>query len=75
MTIWTRDELVAQLAEWKKALLLCASGKSYGIAGRTLTRSDVADIRKTLSYLERKLNKIDGAPVGPVFVQGVTRRG
>ena len=75
MTIWTRDELTAQLREWKAALLICASGKSYGIAGRTLTRSDVADIRKTLSYLERELNKIDDAPVGPVFVQGVTRRG
>jgi len=75
MTIWTRDELITQIQAWKNALLACSTGKSYGIAGRTLTRSDVSEIRSTLTYLERELNKVDGASVGPVFVQGVTRRG
>lgn len=75
MTIWTHDELTAQLREWKNALLACATGKSYSIGSRTLTRRDSDEIRKMLTYLERELAKLEGNPVSPVFVQGVTRRG
>ena len=50
--LWTKQELSEQIAEWKKALKACASGKSYSIDNRTLTRQDVSVIMDTLDKLQ-----------------------
>lgn len=71
MTIWTREELTRLLAEWKKALSAAATGKSYTIAdggtSRTLTRYDLDEIRKMISWLEDELAQLEGRH-GPFFV-------
>lgn len=49
--IYTRKELSDAIAEWKAALTACSTGKSYTIDGRSLTRYDLAEIRKHLAWL------------------------
>ena len=69
MSIWTSEELNAQIATWKKALLTVSGGKAYTVAGRSLTLQDVGEIRETIQWLETELRKLDGV-CGPVFVTG-----
>jgi len=69
MSIWTSEELIAQLATWKNALLTVSGGKGYTVAERTLTLQDAAEIRTTIQWLEAELRKLDGSH-GPVFVSG-----
>jgi len=73
MSVWTSEELTAQLAAWKQALLTVSGGKGYTVAGRTLTLQDAGEIRGTIEWLEAELRKLDGAH-GPVFVGGRVAR-
>lgn len=73
MPLWTCDELHAALAEWKAAYRAASHGKSYTIAGRTLTRQDIGDIRDQLDYLQRQLNSLTRG-AGPVRVRAVRER-
>lgn len=50
-SVYTKEELHAEISLWKKALTACATGKSYTIDGRTLTRQDLPAIREHLSWL------------------------
>lgn len=59
-SIWTKDELLSLLADWKAAYKAASTGKSYAISGRTLTRYDLADIRAQISYLESELAALSG---------------
>ena len=60
-SVFTEEELHAAIAEWKKALLRCAAGKSYTIDGQTMTRQDVDDIRRMLTFLSGELAALKGA--------------
>ncbi len=60
-SVFTKEELHAAIAEWKKALIRCAAGKSYTIDGQTMTRQDVDTIRSTLTFLQGELAALDGA--------------
>jgi len=73
LSIWTREELEQQIAEWKKALTACSKGQSYSIEGRDLTRSDLSEIRKTLKFLEAELARLDKG-TGPFFLPGRPKR-
>ncbi len=73
MAIWTRAELTSLLDLWKAAYKAAATGKSYTIAGRSLSRQDLPEIRKQLDYLEGQLEALDGKR-GPVFVTARVRR-
>lgn len=73
MSIWTREELLTLLADWKAAYRAASTGKSYTISNRTLTRYDLPEIRNQLSYLENELAALNGRR-GPVFVQARYRR-
>lgn len=73
-SIWTRKELDEQITIYKKALISCASGSSYTIGSRSLTRHDLADIRAHLAYLAGELAALDGRR-GPVLVQTRIPRG
>lgn len=73
MSIFTRTELDAQIAAWKKALLACSSNQSYTIEGRTYTRADLPQIRATLQFLASELRSLDGQS-GPVFLPAAPRR-
>lgn len=73
MPIWKRDELLDLLALWKAAYRAAATGKSYSIEGRSLTRQDLPEIRRQLSFLESELSSLEKGR-GPTFVAGRVRR-
>ena len=58
-TIYTNEELEAELALWKQALRACATGKSYTIDGQTLTRQNMADIRAHIDFLVGEKAKLE----------------
>lgn len=72
-SIWTREELLSLLADWKAAYRAASTGKSYMVQGRTLTRYELPEIRKQLTYLENELAALNGRR-GPVFVRAQFRR-
>ncbi len=72
-SIWTREELLSLLADWKAAYKAASTGKSYTIDGRTLTRYELPEIRQQISYLENELAALNGRR-GPVFVRARYRR-
>ncbi len=59
-SIFTREELLSYIADWKGALQAAATGKSYAIGGRNLTRYDLPAIREQLKYYQDELNALDG---------------
>lgn len=59
MSIWTKEELQTHIKAYKEALLSCSQGKSYSIGSRSLTRSDIPEIREMLGYYEEELNKLN----------------
>lgn len=60
MSIYTIPELQEAISQWKTALSLCATGKSYQIDGRTLTRYDLPAIRAHLTWLQSQLDAVTG---------------
>lgn len=73
-SIWTRQELLEQIALYKKALKACATGSSYTIGNHSLTRQDLEDIRSHLDYLAGELAALENGR-GPVIVQTRIPRG
>jgi hypothetical protein len=49
------------LDAYKTALLIVASGQSYTINGRTLTRQNLKEIRDTITWLEERIGDEDGS--------------
>lgn len=60
MAIYTKEELLAEKAQWKAALTACATGKSYTIGDRQLTRQDLSAIRAHLEWLEEQEAELGG---------------
>ena len=52
MAIFTSAELDAQKTAWKAALLALSTGEEYTIGNRKLRRSDLAEVRRHLEWLE-----------------------
>jgi len=73
MAIFTLPELDAQMTAWKAALFACAKNQSYEIEGRTLTRADLPEIRKTLSWLDDERRTLLGQS-GPFLLPASPRR-
>lgn len=73
MSIWTTDELAAQIAAYKAALLAVAQGKSYTIGNRAYTYQDQEAIRQTLAYLETEQDKLTSRR-GPLLVRSSRAR-
>lgn len=73
-SIWTRQELLEQIALYKKAIMACAMGSSYTIGNHSLTRQDLDDLRAHLKYLEGELAALD-AGRGPVIAYARIPRG
>lgn len=72
-SIYTKEELHAEIAIWKKALAACATGKSYTIDGRTLTRQDIPAIRSHLDWLADMLAAAENRS-SRILVRPVIRR-
>ena len=74
-SIWTRQELLDEIDLYKRALKACASGSSYTIGSRSLTRQNLQELRDHLDYLSAELAALEGRR-GPVLVQGrISRAG
>ena len=55
MSMWTREELLSLLADWKAAYKAASTGKSYTIGSRTLTRYDLDEIRAQIDWISSEL--------------------
>lgn len=60
----TLAQAEAQLAAWIAASTAVASGQSYSIAGRSLTRVDAGEIRSTIDYWDGKVRSLTAAASG-----------
>jgi len=72
MPLYTREEISAETSLWKEALRACATGKTYTIGSRQLTRYDLAEIRKHLEWLSSIEASLDGR--GTILVRPLVRR-
>ena len=52
------------LEMWMRADEAVATGQSYMIADRSLTRADAAEIRKNLDYWRKKVAELENAEKG-----------
>ena len=57
----TLEQAKSKLSTWLKAEEKIASSQSYTINGRSLTRADLSEIRKTIDYWEGKVKVLSGA--------------
>ena len=72
MPIYTLEEVRLEIGCWKKALKACATGKSYVIGTRQLTRYDLPEIRKHLEWLASVEASLSGQ--GTLLVRPLVRR-
>lgn len=71
---WTLVQAQAHLAEWLLAESACASGQSYTIGSRSLTRSDLTDIAARISFWRRECDRLTaGRASGPRIQRAVPR--
>ena len=65
----TLAQAETQLALWLAADTAVASGQSYTIAGRSLTRADAAIIQSNIKFWDQQVQRLDR---GGIRVRGVT---
>ena len=55
------------LDAYRNALMACSANQAYQVAGRTFTRADLPEIRKTIDWLEDRIaddtNPMDGTGI------------
>ncbi len=54
----TREIAEAKLTTWLDAEEKVASGQSYSISGRQLTRADLGEIRESIKYWDSKSQRL-----------------
>lgn len=54
----TLADAQAQLTAWLAASTAVATGQAYTIEGRSLTRADAAEIRRSLDYWDQKVQTL-----------------
>lgn len=59
-SIWTRSELLEQIAACKAALLAAYKSKSSGVGSVNKTNHDIAALRSELGCLQADLAKLEG---------------
>lgn len=59
MMVYSREECLQMIDEYKKAELAVLSGKSYKIGTRELEREDLSEIRKGRAFWESELEKLN----------------
>lgn len=67
----TQAQADAQLTLWLAADAAVASGQSYAMGGRSLTRANAAEIRQNIEFWDRKARQLSTGRVGPTL-RGVT---
>jgi hypothetical protein len=72
MPLYTREEIASEISRWKDALKACATGKTYTIDGRQLTRYNLDEIRRHLEWLAGIESQLDGQAT--ILARPVVRR-
>lgn len=65
----TLAQAEARLAAWLAADEAVATGQSYSIGGRSMTRANAAEIRKNIDYWEQRVNRLARAGTGGARVR------
>ena len=65
----TLEQAEAKLSTWMDADDKVASGQSYSIAGRSLTRADAAEISNKIEFWDRQVKRLSR---GGIRVRGAT---
>lgn len=68
----TLDQANAQLALWLAADSAVASGQSYSIGGRSLTRANAAEITNKIDYWTGWVNRLSRSSAGIRVRYGVS---
>jgi len=70
-SIFTAEELEAQLTAWKAALIAVSKGQEHWIDGEKITRADLPRIRETLEWLGSEKQKLATStrPPGRTFAK------
>lgn len=64
MARYTLAEAQQHLDAWKAAELALATGQSYSIAGRSLTRVNLADVMQQIRYWQKQIEEIKAEMLG-----------
>ena len=59
MAAWTLAEATAKLDEWKTAETKVAEGQAYSIAGRMMTRADLAAVHQAIVFYTNLVTKLE----------------
>ena len=54
----TLAEAKAQLSAWQDASLALATGQSYSLGGRSLTRSNAMEVQQMITYWTRQVREL-----------------
>lgn len=71
---YTLEEAEAELTLWKNAKRAAATGQSYTIDGRQLTRQHLSAINAEIDRFTAIVDALSGHGAGPVFVTARMRR-
>ena len=70
----TLEKALAELELWKRAKRAAATGQSYSIEGRQLTRQNLPLINAEIDRYSAIVETLSGGISGPVFVTARMRR-
>lgn len=56
----TLEQAKLHLDAWMAADLALATGKEYSISGRTLRRTDAAEVKERIAYWSRQVSQLSG---------------
>jgi len=70
----TLAQAEAQLALWIAADTAVATGQSYSVGGRQLTRADAREIRETIIFWDSQVRRLSSAETsgGRIVIRGGT---
>ncbi|HNQ00722.1 MAG TPA: DUF6148 family protein [Syntrophales bacterium] len=70
----TLAQAEAQLALWIAADTAVATGQSYSVGGRQLTRADAAEIRNNIIFWDSQVRKLSSSETsgGRIIIRGGT---
>ena len=67
----TLTQAEAQLTQWLGCLDAIATGQTYSIAGRSMTRANLADAQIQVEYWDRKVKRLSMSG-GGITIRGAT---
>ena len=67
------EEARSTLKMWIDAERAVATGQSYKIGTRSLTRANLADIRESIQFWRREIDRLEAKRIGARVFRGVPR--